>query len=176
MAVSTVMLSARVAGICVIWYTGELTGLGGPLVMLPDFNDDGLLPAGIHLATIEEFEERFVFFGRTDRRFRLFESICSLHEAAQRSGIVRQMLIGGSYVTSIPEPNDFDCILVFDASIQGLDLPPTEYNLIAADMARRIYRGDIYPVLDGSEQADQMIEFFQTTRQKTTVGMVEIEL
>lgn len=46
--------------------------------MIPEFNEDGLLPPGIHRATLEEFKERFVIFNRSDRRLRVFEGLNQL--------------------------------------------------------------------------------------------------
>jgi hypothetical protein len=90
--------------------------------VLPDFTEDGVLPAGIHFATFAEFEKRFVYFGRSDRRFRIFDRLRELYLQIRRVGIVNRFLVGGSFVTSKPEPNDFDCILVLNRSILDRDL------------------------------------------------------
>lgn len=144
--------------------------------MLPDLTEHGLLPPGVHLATIDEFEQRFVFFGVSDRRFRLFDRLRELHDQARMSGIIRRFLVVGSFITSKPEPNDFDCILVLDSSITGHDLTPMEYNMVWGERARRIFGGDVFPVLEGSPKMDRFVEFFQSSRYGVRVGMVEIEL
>jgi len=41
---------------------------------IPDLNEDGLLPEGIHEASLEEVRERFGRFQRTDRRPDLFSN------------------------------------------------------------------------------------------------------
>ena len=144
--------------------------------MLPDFTETGLLPDGVHRATIAEFEKRFVFFGVSDRRFRLFEKLRELYDQARRSGIIRRFLVVGSFVTSKPEPNDFDCVLVLDSSVAGHDLAPMEYNLVSLARARRIFGGDVFPVLEGTPRMDRFVEFFQSSRHGDRVGIVEIEL
>jgi hypothetical protein len=144
--------------------------------MIPEFTEQGLLPEGVHRATIDEFEQRFVYFDRSDRRFRIFDGLRRLYNEASNSGIVRRLLVGGSYVTSEPEPNDFDCILVIDASVQDQNLPPVEYNLVSPDAARRIFRGDVFPLIEGTPKMESLIEFFQRTRRHEPVGIVEIEL
>jgi hypothetical protein len=144
--------------------------------MLPNFTIDGLLPEGVHRATPEEFERRFVYFDRSDRRFRLFEKLRLLIEEARKSGIVRRILVGGSFVTSKPEPNDFDCIVVVDASIEGDTLRPIEYNLVSLSMARRIFGGDVIPALEGTSILNSYLALFQKTRHGVPVGIVEIEL
>lgn len=144
--------------------------------MLPDFTDEGLLPAGIHRATLGEFAERFTVFSRSDRRFQVFRQIERLVADAKRSEIVQSVLVAGSYVTAKPEPNDFDCILVLDPSIVGETLRPFQYNLVSRKAARRIYGGDIAPAVAGSVALTQYVEFFQRTREGKAAGIVEIVL
>ena len=119
--------------------------------MIPDFAEDGFLPAGIHQATLEELEERFAFFDRSDQRLRVFEQLNALIGEARASGIVRRIYVAGSVVTDKPEPNDFDCILVLDPIIVGQPLRPFQYNLVSRRMARRLFGGDVVPVLEDSK-------------------------
>jgi hypothetical protein len=144
--------------------------------MLPDFTEDGLLPEGIHCATLEEFEKRFVYFDLSDRRFRIFNKLRELYHEARRSGIVKRFVVGGSFVTSKAEPNDFDCILVVDPSVLGHDLRPMEYNLVSRQMVRRLFRGDIIPVIENSYYYHRYMNLFQFTRRGERMGIVEIEL
>jgi hypothetical protein len=140
--------------------------------MLPDFTDDGLLPAGIHHATFREFEQRFVYFAHSDRRFRLFEKLRELYQHARQSGIVQRFLVVGSFVAAKGEPNDFDCILILDGTVVDRELRPAEYNLVARQRARRIYGGDIIAVVEGSTAYYEFMDLFQTTRKQGRVGMV----
>ena len=144
--------------------------------MLPAFSKNGLLPAGIHSTTWDEFEQRFVYFDRSDRRFRLFETFRELYRQAKISGIVQQIYVGGSFVTSKAEPNDIDCIVVLDPSIEGHELRPTEYNLVSLKLARRVFGGDVIPVFEGDLVLGEYIGFFQKTRGGEPMGIVEIEL
>jgi len=144
--------------------------------MIPDFTHEGLLPAGIHKASLEELKERFAVFDRSDRRLRVFDRLANLLDEAKKSRIVQRVLIAGSFVTAEPEPNDFDCILVLDPTIVGRTLPPFQYNLVSRRMARRMFGGDIMPALDGSAALAEYVDFFQTTRDGEQMGLVEIEL
>jgi hypothetical protein len=144
--------------------------------MLPDFTEDGLLPPGIHRTTLAEFERRFVYFAVSDRRFRLFDKLRVLHEEARRSGIVCRFLVAGSFVSSKPEPNDFDCILLLNPSLKVRALGAQEYNLVIPARARRIFGGDVFPVREGTPKAEELLEFFQFSRQGERIGIVEIEL
>ena len=90
--------------------------------MIPNLTENGFLPVGIHPAILEELEERFAVFDRSDQRFRIFEKLKALIGEARTAGIVRRIYVAGSFVTDKPEPNDFDCILVLDPTIVGQTL------------------------------------------------------
>jgi hypothetical protein len=77
--------------------------------MIPEFNDNGYLPAGIHRATLEEIASRF---GREpELRQAQTESLRWLLDLAKRVGVQR-LIIDGSFVTDKWEPNDIDCVLL----------------------------------------------------------------
>lgn len=106
----------------------------------------------------------------------LFASLEQLFAQAARSGIVKRIIMAGSFVTAKPEPNDFDCLVVLDPAIVGKPLRPFEYHLVSRHMARRMFGGDIMPALDHSMALQQYLEFFQTTRDGKRLGIVEIQL
>jgi hypothetical protein len=81
----------------------------GFATMIPDFNDDGYLPPGIHIASLEEIALRFG--QEPELRQVQTESLRWLVDLARRVG-VRRLVIDGSYVTDKWEPNDVDCILL----------------------------------------------------------------
>jgi hypothetical protein len=83
--------------------------------MIPDCNDDGYLPPGIHPATLDQIAARF---GReSELRQAQMESLRWLVDLAQRSGVGR-IVVNGSFVTDKLEPNDVDCVLLI-----GPDFP-----------------------------------------------------
>ncbi len=142
--------------------------------MIPDFNQHGLLPLGVHRADQSEFKARFAIFNLSNRRLRVYEQLERLLDEASRAALVKRVIVGGSFVTSKAEPNDFDCILVLDPAIVGTTLRPFEYNLVSRRMARRIYQGDVLTALEGSEALHRYLEFFQTTRHGEPMGIVEV--
>lgn len=77
--------------------------------MIPPFNDDGYLPAGIHPASLEEIADRFGTESEI-RRVQM-ESIRWLVEIARRAGVSR-IVLNGSFVTDQYECNDVDCVLL----------------------------------------------------------------
>jgi hypothetical protein len=142
--------------------------------VIPDFNDRGLLPPGIHRTDLDGFRERFAVFDRSDRRLQIFRQLERLILEATRSTIIVRIIVGGSFVTAKAEPNDFDCILVLDPAIVGEKLRPFEYNLVSRRMARRMFGGDILSALEGSESLAQYLAFCQTTREGERMGIIEV--
>ncbi len=78
--------------------------------MLPPLDETGSLPPGVHPATLEEVEERF---GRGSELRRVqMESVRWMVDLAAQAGVER-VVLNGSFVTDIIEPNDVDCVLLF---------------------------------------------------------------
>ena len=144
--------------------------------MIPDFSENGCLPEGVHSATVEEFRERFSYFDVSDQRLRVYRGLRELLDEARKSGIVRRVILAGSFVTNKAEPNDFDAILVLDPVVVNQTLRPREYNLVSRKMARRAYGGDVLSAVDGSAALEKYLKFFQTNRAGEPVGVVEIAL
>ncbi len=71
---------------------------------IPEFNDLGYLPPGVYEASWQEFMERFVI---NRHRQRLATGLAA---ALRKLGIAgcRRVILGGSFVTTKEQPNDFD--------------------------------------------------------------------
>ena len=131
--------------------------------MIPDFNDHGYLPKGIHPATLNEIELRF---GReTELRRVQMESIRWLAEVAFRAGILR-LIINGSFVTDVAEPNDVDCVLLGDHRF------PVDESA-AAELVSGFPFLDIQIVNEkGFEEFVELV--FATDRRARPKGMIEV--
>ena len=77
--------------------------------MIPEFNENGHLPPGVHKATIEEVIGRFGH-GSEDREA-CVQSLQWLLSICRQAGIAR-LILNGSFVTDRREPRDVDCALV----------------------------------------------------------------
>jgi hypothetical protein len=78
--------------------------------MIPAFTDDGVLPSGIHPATLGEIASRF---GESSEIRRVqMDSVRWMVDLALRAGAER-IILNGSFVTDIIETNDVDCVLLF---------------------------------------------------------------
>lgn len=77
--------------------------------MIPPFNEFGNLPPGIHPATLDEIVARFG--GESEIRRVQMESVRWMVDLSRRAGVER-IVLNGSFVTDIMEPNDVDCVLL----------------------------------------------------------------
>jgi hypothetical protein len=84
------------------------------LMSIPAFQKDGLLPPGIWQCTGEEFNARFCD-GKHRKHFA--KAAQDIFDFALSSGSTR-VLIGGSFIANTKEPNDLDCVVVFEAENQ----------------------------------------------------------
>ncbi len=145
----------------------------------------GVLPEGIHPGTIEEVDEAFGRFQRTDRRIRLTAQLRELLNDARRSGIVAALVIDGSYVTRKDEPGDIAIVVAirpdFDLS---QELRPFEYRVVSKRMIRLGHQFDARVLVDGSELYHEAVDFFARVRRDDPdqadlpprKGLVRIEL
>src|SRR5438034_9578493 len=98
---------------------------------IPPFDEDGLLPPGIHSCTIEEIQRRFGRFTRSDRRQTLMARLETLVNDARSARMPRSVMVNGSSVTDKDEPNDVDLIIVTESEREGQRLGAVEYNLLS---------------------------------------------
>jgi hypothetical protein len=77
--------------------------------MIPPYDEFGNLPRGIHPATLEEIDARFGQVSEL-RRAQL-DSVRWMIDLARRAD-VKRIVLNGSFVTDIIEPNDVDCVLL----------------------------------------------------------------
>jgi hypothetical protein len=133
--------------------------------MIPEFNEDGYLPPGIHQASLEEIASRFG--QEPELRQVQTESLRWLIDLAKRVGVQR-VIIDGSFVTDKWEPNDVDCVL-----LAAGDFPRDE----AADWELR----DGLPFIQLAIVDEYLFEryvkvIFGTDRKAVPKGMIEVIL
>jgi hypothetical protein len=131
--------------------------------MIPEFNDDGYLPPGIHRATFEEIAARFG--QEPELRQAQTESLRWLLDLANRAGVHR-VIVDGSFVTDKWEPNDVDCVL-----LAGHDFPKDE----AADLELRDGLPFIQFAIVDEELFERYVQvIFGTDRKAVPKGMIEV--
>jgi Family of unknown function (DUF6932) len=77
---------------------------------LPEFDEQGDLPVGVHQATLDEVLTRFGY--GTPPRQLVMAQLVRIYELARATGKLLRFGIFGSYVTAKPAPHDIDIILV----------------------------------------------------------------
>jgi hypothetical protein len=131
--------------------------------MIPDCNEDGYLPPGIHRTTLEEIDVRF---GReSELRQAQMESLRWLVDLAWRAGAQR-IVVNGSFVTYKLEPNDVDCVILI-----GPDFPrdvAAEAELLAGLPFINL------ELVDGEAFQQFTEKTFATDRNMAPKGMVEV--
>ena len=133
--------------------------------MIPPFNESGFLPPGVHPATLAEIETRFA--RQSELRRVQMESVRWMVDLAVRAGAQR-IVLNGSFVTDIMEPNDVDCVLLV-----GSDFPTDS----AAE--RELLTGlpflDV-ALVDEGDFAFFVNRFFAFDRVREEKGMIEVIL
>ncbi|MHB1556452.1 MAG: DUF6932 family protein [Isosphaeraceae bacterium] len=129
---------------------------------ISELNEHGFLPEGIHDASLDEIRERFGRFQRTDRRPELFSKLMVLLTEIRSTGLVKAVIVDGSFVTAKDEPSDIDLILILHADHDDqAELRPFEYNVLSKRRVRRRFHFDMVVVRDGSEAHREFLLFFQ---------------
>ena len=144
---------------------------------IPDFTPGGYLPPGVHECTIRELQSRFGSFQRSDRRPRLFARLEQFLAEARQTGLIAAVVVDGSFVTAIDEPNDVDLLLLvrrghdFSAALR-----PFEYNVVSSRQVRKRHGLDILVAAEGSAPAARFEAFFAGVRDVpgATKGLVRI--
>lgn len=132
--------------------------------MVPPFEDSGYLPPGIHRSSLDEIDARF---GQgSELRKVQTESLRWLVELAKRAGIER-IVVNGSFVTDVSEPNDVDCVLLIAPGFPHD--PDAEQELLLG-----------LPFLDiqlvRQDGWDELVKtVFATDRRYTPKGMIEVD-
>ena len=145
--------------------------------MIALFESDGTLPTGIHLAALEEFENRFA---NTIWRKQLFSYLLKLIADLKKIGC-KSIYVDGSYVTNKRLPSDMDICwedLGLDYSVVEKELPIL-FDLDYPRINQQIeYKADIFPAhFIETDSGLYFIDFFQ--KDKITgvkKGIVKIEI
>ncbi|QKU54559.1 DUF6932 family protein [Vibrio cholerae] len=127
--------------------------------MIPEFNDQGNLPEGIHYASMQELIERF---GYNAKRAWLLDGLSLLIRNLESAGC-RLIYIDGSFVTEKEIPGDYDMAW----SIQGVEPGKLDPCLLLARPEDRkdielVYRGDVFPAeIPEGASGKTFLSFFQ---------------
>ena len=143
--------------------------------MIPEFDENGNLPRGVHWCEWEEFEERF---GTTVPRKNMIKGLKLAMTQLKAAG-ARTIYIDGSFVTIEPNPNDFDaCYDRETVDMNNLRInAPRLFNHYDRNAQKAKYRGEIFPSDEPvGNYGDNSFEFFQKDRRHRKKGIIAIDL
>jgi hypothetical protein len=130
--------------------------------MIPEFNHDGKLPAGIHWATWQEVQSRFGF---SARRQQLLIGLRLALGALRSAGCCR-VYLDGSFVTTKRDPGDYDaCWDIDGVDVEALDSVFLDF-LNRRTAQKNKYLGEFFPArMPEGASGKVFLEFFQTDKE-----------
>ncbi len=130
--------------------------------MIPDFDDTGNLPEGIHFATMDEIIKRF---GYNPKRAWLIDGLKLLIASLEKANCPL-VYIDGSFVTYKEIPGDYDlCWSLIDVIEERIDPVLLDFSPAGRTIKEKKYRGDIFPAeLPEGGSGKLFVDFFQTDK------------
>jgi hypothetical protein len=144
-----------------------------PALVNPHSSPWPVLPVGIHPATLEEIERVFVF---NQRRRNLFVGLLRAMSALRKAGC-RTVYVDGSFVTSKPEPGDYDICWDPDGVSHSL-LDPVFLDFGNKRQSQKsAYGGEFFPFNFQVEPGKTFLNFFQNDRHTgQPKGIISVDL
>ena len=142
---------------------------------LPQFESTGDLPEGLHRAALDEVVARFGTGSK--RRQEVAARLLRVYQAARATRRLDRFVIFGSFVTSKPDPNDVDIILIMRDDFDLSSCDEEERRLFNHIEAEREFGASVFwirPSLLILETLDEFISHWQIKRDHTRRGIVEV--
>jgi hypothetical protein len=145
--------------------------------MIPDFDDSGNLPPGVHGATWDEIVQRF---GWTTRRRELLDGFRAALEPLREAGC-RRVFVNGSFVTDKEEPGDIDVAWdPMDVDVDRLlEVEPVFGDFSDGRAAQEVKFGcEFFPSSFAADLVgNTFLEFFQIDKEtESQKGIVALDL
>lgn len=142
---------------------------------LPEFDNYGDLPVGVHPASLDEVCARF---GQGTLQRQLVTSrLVRVYDLAWRTGKLERFIIFGSYVTAKPEPNDVDIILIMRDDFREQDYTEDVLPVFNHLRAQRELGASIFWTRPGAvllETVEEFVAHWQVKRDLSRRGIVEV--
>lgn len=142
---------------------------------LPEFNEFGDLPEGVHAAP---FREVFARFGSgSNQREAVTDRLRRIYELAISTDKLDRLIVFGSYVTTKSDPNDVDVILVMRDDFHPNSCEPEvlalfDHNRAATELGASVFW--IRPAMLLGRPLDEFIAYWQVKRDGNRRGIVEV--
>lgn len=158
-------------------FPGSIADENTPHMAIPELDDAGLLPPGVHDGSLEEVRARFGQFSTSDQRTLLYAELEAFVGEARGTGLVAALIVNGSFTTGKPKPGDVDIIVVLRQPLDPLaDLRPDQYNVVSAKSVKARHSFDVFLATAAPESLQPLIDFFSRVRDRPDVrkGMVRV--
>lgn len=142
--------------------------------MLPESNEFGDLPPGLHQSSLSDVLARF---GRlTLQRMAVGQRLARIHKLAIATGHVGRFAVFGSFVTEKSEPNDVDIFIVMDDDFDFSSTTGETRLLFEHGTAQTHFGASLFWLrqLAAYNGAEAAITDWQIKRDGTLRGIVEI--
>jgi hypothetical protein len=148
--------------------------------MIPSVGIGGYLPTGIHQADWTEFESRYE---TTPRRHTLLRGLQAALTELCLAGCAR-VYVGGSFLTTKPDPNDIDCCFDYAHDLDWPRLAAADLLSTANDCAAQRARygcefhfANMVIAMFGPIQTTiTFLEFYQRNADGDPVGILALDL
>jgi hypothetical protein len=144
---------------------------------LPDFDAYGLLPPGIHAASLAEVGARYGQ-GPSARR-QAFELLRRVVEAALEYPTIKRVLLWGSFVTDRWEPRDLDYSLIVSVNHHPTRTATAHRRFFVPSEARQRYGVDTGYLLISDYPFEiyvERVDFLCHTKSQQPCDIVEVAL
>jgi hypothetical protein len=134
--------------------------LFGRVALIPEFDDNGNLPPGVHLASWKEIVRRF---GTNERRRNLLGGLRFALQSLQNAGC-QTVYLDGSFVTSKTNPGDYDGLWNSDGvTLDLLDPVLLDFTNKQANQKKN-FGGELFPNLPTEQGELALFDLFQTDK------------
>ncbi len=143
---------------------------------LPEFNEFGDLPEGKYPVTFDEVMARFG--SGSAQRQTVTNRLLRIFELARATGYLDRLIVFGSYVSDVDDPNDVDVILVMRNEFRSEECPAETAVLFDHARADDELGASVFwvrPDMLLGEPLEQFLAFWQTKRDGRRRGVVEIQ-
>jgi hypothetical protein len=140
----------------------------------PKFDDNGDLPEGIHQGTLTEVLQHFGTGNA--QRLRVGQRLERIYKLASGTGQVVIFVVFGSFVTAKSEPGDVDIFMVTEDSFDSSGVSGEAAVVFDHLAAQNVEGASVFWIrrqaaIGGVQQA---VEYWQSKRDKTRRGIVEV--
>jgi hypothetical protein len=142
---------------------------------LPEFNESGDLPIGRHVTSLSEVVARFG--AGTPQRAAVMARLRRIYDLAVATGHLDRLVLFGSFVSDVAEPNDVDVILVMKGDFRPEDCPPGCLPLFDHRRADDELGASVFwvrPDMLLGEPLEQFLSHWELKRDGRRRGLVEI--